>query len=358
MHLTEAWLRQHSSAPSFERGETYYEQRRIKKLIREDDRFRGEVSGSKLYRQVIDLSGESPSLACTCPYSSGGYCKHLIAVGLAILAGEYHDATAPHPEVRSAVEPVAPETLRRAWQQLPDHLRLRFLRQALDKRPAWQQAFVRYVAGQTPPEQHVDRRQVQRQVADALAQIDLASLDYALPPDDSEGPEPSSWEDSAESLQVQLDRALLPPQTRLKELLTAHDWPNALLLLLGCFEGIEQARIQRLEAWEPWLDELQGSFQALYHRLIDALSWEIIPPRQAIWALQTWFARWQHYEQHLALNRPSHSIRYELTDWRTLLQVLTQEPSTAQFLRTRLDAYQLQDEAAAQLYAHLDRITD
>jgi hypothetical protein len=350
MHLTEAWLRQYSSAPSFERGERYHDQGRVHQLVRVAEVYRAEVDGSQRYRQFVDLSGERPALTCTCPYAGSGYCKHLVAVGLAILAGEYEDQSLA--EV-SASQPAAPIDLARlgqAWESLTDPLKLHFLSQALVKQPGLAGVFLRYAEGQVPPELHIDRYQVQRDLTKRLQTIDLDQ--WPLVEDD-----PASAEAHQEQvIQAQLDQALAQATQPLQTLLATHDWPNALVLLLGCYEGIETARIARLDTWEPWMDVLQTAFQERYHRLLDALAHEIIAPRRAIWALQMWFARWQHHEQHVSLNHPTHSVQYHLADWCTLFQVLTQDRGTAQFLRTRLDAYQLQGESAAQLYAHLDRI--
>jgi hypothetical protein len=355
MHLTESWLRQHCSAITFERAEAYFEANHIRKVIRVDDLYRAEVKGSKLYRQVLDLSREPPALTCTCPFSGGGYCKHLIAVGLAILAGDYADASpmVVAPRSEAAVDPAL---LEQVWTELPPAMQMRFLRQALNQDPSLQQAYLRYARAKVPPELVVDRRRVQAQLSEALDQVDLASLDLDWVPEAIEVAEVPSWEDSEESLRLQLDRVLTPFSQRMKALLQDHNWPNGLLLMLGCHEGKEQARLRRLPEWEPWAETLDEALQPMFHRLVDGIAQEILPARLAIWGLQTWFERWQFCEQHLKLNRPTHSIRYRLDEWRLLLQVLTQDRSTAQFMRTRLDAYQLQGPGAADLYAHLDRI--
>lgn len=352
MQLTESWLRQYSTAPSFERGETYYAQQRVKKLIKVGDLYRAEVEGSKRYHQVINLSHGHPEMTCTCPYMSGGYCKHLVAVGLAILEGEYEEAAAPY-----TPQEVAPEDLDQVWRDLTNRQQMQFLHQAVEKRPALQQELLHYYQALTPPELIVDRLHIQRVVIDRLTEVDLAGIVIGIETEDplEEGGEWSN-EEQGETLHLLIDRALQVPTQQLQELLAAHNWPNALLLMLGLHEGMEQAKIDRLAAWEPWEEVLRETFHMRFHRLVDRITQEIFPSRIAVWALQTWFDRWAYYEQHISLNRPTHSIQYDLAEWRPLLQALVQEPSTAQFLQTRLDAYQLQGTTAAQLYEHVKRI--
>ncbi|MEL7534459.1 MAG: hypothetical protein AAFN10_24345, partial [Bacteroidota bacterium] len=69
-----------------ERGQEYFFHNRISKIVRQGDRFRAEVAGSSRY--VTYLWTQPLSGRCTCPYGGEGACKHIIALGMAILAGQ------------------------------------------------------------------------------------------------------------------------------------------------------------------------------------------------------------------------------------------------------------------------------
>ncbi|MFO7633750.1 MAG: SWIM zinc finger family protein [Caldilinea sp.] len=87
--FTEADIRTGASSQSFSRGMSYYRDDAVLALIRRDNVITAEVAGSEYepYEITITLdeTGGIRSAACTCPYTFGGYCKHIVATLLAIL---------------------------------------------------------------------------------------------------------------------------------------------------------------------------------------------------------------------------------------------------------------------------------
>lgn len=91
---------------SYERGEEYAADRRVRLLTVDDDAVVAVVAGNEEYRVRLGLA-EAGDLrgSCTCPVE--GFCKHCVAVGLAVLdddrpsAGELRAylATRPHEEL-------------------------------------------------------------------------------------------------------------------------------------------------------------------------------------------------------------------------------------------------------------------
>lgn len=73
----------------YERGERYFRSGRVSQLSKEGLQFKARVNGSRPYFPFIDLSGEEWLGTCTCPYEGEGICKHLVATGLAIVAGQF-----------------------------------------------------------------------------------------------------------------------------------------------------------------------------------------------------------------------------------------------------------------------------
>ncbi|MFK7924908.1 MAG: SWIM zinc finger domain-containing protein [Bacteroidia bacterium] len=92
MHSFEAKELLQLAAPlTVERGQEYFFHNRINKIVQQGDRYRAEVAGSTRY--ITYLWSEPLSGRCTCPYGGEGACKHIIALGMAILAGQ------PEPEI-------------------------------------------------------------------------------------------------------------------------------------------------------------------------------------------------------------------------------------------------------------------
>ncbi|CBN58630.1 MULTISPECIES: SWIM zinc finger family protein [Kamptonema] len=86
--FAEATLRQNSSPQSFERGETYYRNDAVEALTLRGKILQAEVEGSQAPSYRVRLSFESQNLAeasCTCAYSFGGWCKHIVATLLVCL---------------------------------------------------------------------------------------------------------------------------------------------------------------------------------------------------------------------------------------------------------------------------------
>lgn len=80
---------------SFERGDLYAQQRRVKKLAVSASSASAMVHGTGRYRVELTLDGGGElAWACTCPVGiDGGFCKHCVAVALAARGG--HDSEVP-----------------------------------------------------------------------------------------------------------------------------------------------------------------------------------------------------------------------------------------------------------------------
>lgn len=87
--FTEANIQAGASAQSFSRGVSYYNDGAVLEVIRRGALITAEVEGSDYepYEVTVklDADGGIDSADCTCPYDYGGYCKHIVAVLLAVL---------------------------------------------------------------------------------------------------------------------------------------------------------------------------------------------------------------------------------------------------------------------------------
>ncbi|MEU5976197.1 SWIM zinc finger family protein [Streptomyces sp. NPDC047315] len=86
--LTEADLRSLAGARSFERGLGYVDA--VSGVEVGDDWIRASVHGAERYEAELTLGGRrGPMGQCDCPYGQeGNFCKHLVALGLTVLAQE------------------------------------------------------------------------------------------------------------------------------------------------------------------------------------------------------------------------------------------------------------------------------
>jgi uncharacterized Zn finger protein len=100
MKLSLEYLLKNALPQVFERGKIAYSQKgSILSLIKRGDIFEAEVKGSSMlpYKTAIDLGGPKMNTSCSCPYEQGGHCKHIVAVGLAILDHAFTEGESSSP---------------------------------------------------------------------------------------------------------------------------------------------------------------------------------------------------------------------------------------------------------------------
>jgi uncharacterized Zn finger protein len=86
--LSEAIIRGMASGASFERGKSYYRGGAILDPVRQGMELRAECEGSQYepYQVSATLTDKGVGgIACTCPYSGAGICKHVVALLLAYI---------------------------------------------------------------------------------------------------------------------------------------------------------------------------------------------------------------------------------------------------------------------------------
>ncbi len=90
MRLTLERIRKEAGGDILRRGEKYYQQKRVKLVSIDLDRFDAEVSGAMPYRVSVQEIGENLYSSCTCPYWTT--CKHVVAALLE--AKDWYDENA------------------------------------------------------------------------------------------------------------------------------------------------------------------------------------------------------------------------------------------------------------------------
>jgi hypothetical protein len=87
MAITNEWLKQASSTQSYSKGKDYIND--VDDLVKQGNTYTAVVFGSEEYEVMIDDTGITPHAECDCPYDHGGICKHIVAVGLNIIKGNF-----------------------------------------------------------------------------------------------------------------------------------------------------------------------------------------------------------------------------------------------------------------------------
>jgi uncharacterized Zn finger protein len=113
-NFSEADIRAGASAQSYSRGVSYHRDGAVLAVAQRDNVITAEVTGSDYEPYDVeihlDATGAIHSAGCSCPYEQGGYCKHIVAVLLAVL--ENSEDIAVHPSVASLLAGLGEAELR------------------------------------------------------------------------------------------------------------------------------------------------------------------------------------------------------------------------------------------------------
>jgi uncharacterized Zn finger protein len=97
--ITQANLKKLAGAAAFERGEEYFAEGAVDRLRHSDEKVSARVIGSERYQVELWAEGGELAYDCTCPRAADGYfCKHCVAVGLALLDEKDHTPNAEKPD--------------------------------------------------------------------------------------------------------------------------------------------------------------------------------------------------------------------------------------------------------------------
>ena len=112
MPLSERALLKVAGDRSYARGEDYV--RYVRGLRTTAVRAYASVQAKRVYTVELDWSGPQPDGFCTCPHAADGhFCKHLVAVGLAVIdSGAVDDATREASALEATVHAMGIDELR------------------------------------------------------------------------------------------------------------------------------------------------------------------------------------------------------------------------------------------------------
>jgi uncharacterized Zn finger protein len=117
--LSEAIIRQHAIAQSFERGQSYYRAGSVNSLIQRGNRLLARVEGSEVNTYQVNVQFDKGGITratCTCPYDYEGWCKHIVAVLLTCL--HQPDRIEQRPELAKLLASLNREQLQTIVQNL------------------------------------------------------------------------------------------------------------------------------------------------------------------------------------------------------------------------------------------------
>ena len=80
--LSQEMIRLYATSKSWQRGEAYYHDGYVRRVVQRGNSIAAEVEGNDIrpYQVSIGFDGEElGTVYCSCPYDYGGCCKHIVA---------------------------------------------------------------------------------------------------------------------------------------------------------------------------------------------------------------------------------------------------------------------------------------
>jgi hypothetical protein len=195
MAITKEWLKQAATTQSYSKGKDYIDD--VDDLVKRGNSYTAVVFGSEEYEVMIEDTGIIPHAECDCPYDHGGLCKHIVAVGLNIIKGNFETEEVEEDEdiivdyVASTNDPSVkqPQILPTTtfyddfFLQKEDALRTAFLRQLFANDDKLRRQFFEFskpkVVTQTPKIEQQSIEKIAKRLNDKLSKLsDLEPDDF------------------------------------------------------------------------------------------------------------------------------------------------------------------------------------
>ncbi|MEL6674665.1 MAG: hypothetical protein AAFR61_20820 [Bacteroidota bacterium] len=273
-----------------ERGWNYYRKKRVLEVWQDGTRYTAAVKGQFRYEQSLDLGLDPPLGICTCAYSGGGWCKHLVAVGLAIQAGEAKVRQPTH----LAISPE--EFWEESWLAQDERIRDRFLQQYFLKSDAFREQWVHF------QENRLERHrlfQVESQRKIWAGMEDFATVKEQFHP-------------------------------MIQGAFSSKNVLNAVILLLSLYEWV------RGEATQPQREAYLAVQLTAFEQF---LSTTLLSTAEMQALIKEIFQRWDKHEQAFIGTKKRREIRYQLADFEGIFELLAPDPIMKHFLETRKLAF-------------------
>lgn len=331
MNFSIETLRTNSLPQSFERGEALYASGAVRKLVSAGKSFSAEVQGNYRYQQTFDLGVEPVYAACSCPFDGSGWCKHVVAVGLAIITEEdaVDDVSSTSLGVKTHDEVAAEDFYEEVFLKADKVSQDAFLRQLFVQKKEIREAFL---SNQKPLEiiSYKQVSEVRKAISTRLhayAFTESNIQDYLEEWAEWEWESFLSEEDDWNNGAGRLVEIIFEPAVQHIE--------KALLKAVTGLIGCVEARNAHVDI------ESEYDYESLYDEYLELLlkkiteNWNkaIITPEQGRKAVEFILDRWSFLR---ARKDPG---AFSLSFFQPLLRTIAEDPIAAQYLLQRLEAF-------------------
>lgn len=341
MALTKDWLLQEAGSKVYFRGVSIHSSQPLK-VQKTGNHYEAYIWGTEKYYVTMDADGWPPACSCTCPYDFGYICKHIVALGLAILDGNFREPAAGFTEIEEAEveDDLDAAFYRNTFLKASQEEQNAFLKQLFTKHPNIRAQFRRFVQSDQQAVDTVDVVNIRDSVHGKLD-----SLDIDIPYDfyDDEG-------DGIRDLGLSTIESVLRPYfANAASKFAKGDLKSGVAILAGIYEGCHNLEEPFLEEigveWEVISDfesDVLEVFTEQLETVSQTLKQVIAENTKIVEAIDQLFARIHFYNEDQ--KSKSHPMVYNLEDWNSLLNQFLEFEETAAYFLNHLEKEDLLDE--------------
>ncbi len=306
MKLTKIWLITNATDTSYSRGRGY--ESSVRKLKKEGDTYTAKVDGSETYKVEITESPNGIEADCTCPYDYEGICKHIVAVGLNILSGNFTEVkttetTLPPPTVIVATKPVIDATFyQKEFLKARKNKQEDFIRQLFTQDADIRRRFLSYINPPAPPLSiSTDITELSNEIAARLAEIDLD--DYLDEDNDYHNNRYDDYDEEeqydTDGLEKEVKRLLDPYGKKVMNTLNKGQIMDSIRILLAIYEAaflVEEPEIGEYTDF-TYAYEIDSYFQQITSDWISKIGEKSVKKSDFEVALTLILDRWQQFKR-------------------------------------------------------------
>jgi SWIM zinc finger len=306
MKLTKMWLITNATDTSYSRGRGY--ESSVRKLKKEGDTYTAKVDGSETYKVEIVESPNGIEADCSCPYDYEGICKHIVAVGLNILSGNFTEVkttetTLPPPAVVATPKPVIDATFyQKEFLKARKNKQEDFIRQLFTQDADIRRRFLSYINPPAPPLSiSTDITELSNEIAARLADIDIE--DYLDEDNDYHNNRYDDYDDEeqydTDGLEKEVKRLLEPYGKKVMSTLNKGQIMDSIRILLAIYEAaflVEEPEIGDYTDF-TYAYEIDSYFQQITSDWISKIGEKAVKKSDFEVALTLILDRWQQFKR-------------------------------------------------------------